>query len=105
METRSAAEPKDARTAGAQAASRLLPNKARTTGVSTTTSEPLGDSDVGPSVISLLLGKPCAASAAHITRSQETVASRPTCCATQRAASSRTAVCLVAAASPAEGRV
>src|SRR6185437_9751196 len=42
-------EPKDARTAGAHARSRLVPNSARTAPVSTTTTELRGSRETGPS--------------------------------------------------------
>ena len=83
-------EPKEARTAGAQAMARLRPNSARTVMVSTTKSEGTGSGDVGPSMTSLPAGKPCALSAAHITASHDTVASGLTCPATQAAACART---------------
>src|SRR5580658_2749043 len=85
-----APEPKDARTAGAQATARLLPNSSRTVAVSTTKTEDTGSGDVGPRTTSLLTGKPCACSAAHITASHDTVTSVLTCSATQAAAWART---------------
>ena len=84
--TRNGPEPKDARTAGAQAVARLLPNSPRTAAVSTTTAELTGTSEADPSTSSSRAGNPRALSAAHITRSQETLTSRLTCWATQAAA-------------------
>ena len=60
-------EPKDARTAGAQARSRLVPNSARTAAVSTTTAEWRGSGESGPSTSRSRAGSPRASSAAHIT--------------------------------------
>ena len=84
-------EPKDARTAGAQARSRLVPNSVRTAAVSTTTSEWRGSGETGPSASRSRRGNPRAASAAHIAWSQDTVTPGLTCWATQPAASARTA--------------
>ena len=84
-------EPKDARTAGAQARSRLVPNSARTAAVSTTTAELRGSRESGPSTSRSRAGSPRASSAAHITRSQDTVTPRLTCWATQAAACPRIA--------------
>src|SRR5271157_3987731 len=99
-------EPKDARTAGAQAAARLLPNSSPTVAVSTTRTEGTGSGDAGPSTTSLPTGKPSALSAAHITASHDTVTAGLTCPATQAAACARTAAqvageretCLIATA-------
>src|SRR6476620_8005808 len=63
-------QPKDARTAGAHAVARLLPNRLRTAGVSTTTAELTGTSEPDPSASSSPWGNPRALSAAHITGSQ-----------------------------------
>ncbi|HTQ87901.1 MAG TPA: hypothetical protein VMK84_00255 [Streptosporangiaceae bacterium] len=60
------AEPKDARTAGAQAWSRLVPNSARTAAVSATTAEWRGSGESGPSRSRSRAGSPRALSAAHI---------------------------------------
>src|SRR5690349_11824256 len=96
--TRDGPEPKDARTAGAQALARLLPNRLRTAGVSTTTAELTGTSEVDPSASSPREGKPCALSAAHIAGSQETLTSGLTCWATQVAAAARAAAAWCTAA-------
>ncbi len=96
--TRADPEPKDARTAGAQAVARLLPNRLRTAGVSTTTAELVGTSEADPSTSSSREGNPRALSAAHIAGSQETLASRLTCWATQAAAAARAAAAWRAAA-------
>ena len=96
--TRDGPEPKDARTAGAQAVARLLPNRPRTAGVSTTTAELAGTSEADPSASSSPGGNPRALSAAHIAGSQETLTSRLTCWATQAAAAARAAAAWRAAA-------
>ena len=88
---RGGAVPKDARTAGAQAVARALPNSSCTVAVSTTKTDGTGSGDAGPSTTSLLAGKPWARSAAHITASQDTVTSGLTCSATHAAACARTA--------------
>ena len=51
-------EPKDARTAGAQAVSRLLPNREWTAAVSTITAELSGSGEVGPSTSRSCEGNP-----------------------------------------------
>ena len=86
-------EPNDARTAGAQAVARLLPNRPWTAAVSTTTPAVTGSGEVGPSTSRLREGSPCAVSVRHITGSHDTMTSRLTCCATQAPASSRVAAC------------
>ena len=96
--TRNGPEPKDARTAGAQAVARLLPNRLRTAGVSTTTAELVGTSEFDLSTNSSREGNPCALSAAHIAGSQETLTSRLTCWATQEAAAARASAAWRAAA-------
>ena len=87
--TRDGPEPKEARTAGAKAVARLLPNSLRTAGVSTTTAELVGTCEADPSTSSWPEGNPRALSAAHITESQETLTPRLTCWATQEAAAAR----------------
>src|SRR5690348_10616268 len=89
--TRDGPEPKDARTAGAQALARLLPNRLRTAGVSTTTAELTGTAEPDPTASSSLGGNPRALRAAHIAGSQETMTSLLTCWATQVAAATRAA--------------
>src|SRR6185437_10656029 len=96
--TRSGPEPKDARTAGAHAVARLLPNRLRTAGVSTTTAELTGTSEPDPTASSFPAGNPRALRAAHIAGSQETTTSRLTCWATQVAAATRAAAAWRAAA-------
>ena len=89
---RAGPEPKDARTSGAQAVPRLLPNRPSTAGVSTTTAAARnGSPDAGPSTSRSRAGNPRAVSAAHITRSQPTVASWLTCWVSQVAVSARMA--------------
>ena len=99
--TRADPEPKDARTAGAHAVARLLPNKLRTAGVSTTTAELVGTFEADPSTSSSPEGNPRVLSAAHIAGSQETLASRLTCWATQAAAAPRAAAAARPAVPPA----
>src|SRR5947209_55860 len=89
--TRDGPEPKDARTAGAHALARLLPNRLRTSGVSITTAELADTSEVGLSTSSSPGGKPRALSAAHIAGSQDTLTFGLTCRATQVAAAARAA--------------
>jgi hypothetical protein len=78
---------------GAQALLRLLPNRPCTAAVSTTTAaaEANGSGVVGLSTSSSPEGKPCATSAACMTGSQATSASRLTCRTTQATVSLRAA--------------
>ena len=78
--------------AGASALSRRLPSRPRTAAVATMTLEGSGLAAPGLSSSSEAGGVPCAASARHITGSQDTVAARLTWPATQAAARSRIAI-------------
>src|ERR1022692_2862174 len=87
--------PKAAATSGAYTPVRRLRNWFRTAAVATTTSEPSGSSDDGPSMRRFPAGRPCARKAAHMAGSHETTALRPSCRAIQVAACCRTAAALV----------
>src|ERR1700737_4177541 len=93
--TRAAPVPKLARTSGAYTLARRPPKMPRTEAVASTTLEPSGSPDPGPTTSRFPGGPPCCASAAHMAGSQARMAPTLTWPATQAAAWSRAAVAAV----------